>query len=58
MSTSPRGDLAHERPPLGRAQPVARRLGDHRPAVKCDLFLMLGFHVTCSVLLIAMGPEA
>jgi hypothetical protein len=26
--------------------------------VKCDLFLMLGFHVTCSVLLIAMGPEA
>jgi hypothetical protein len=42
---SPRGDLADERPALGGAQPVARRLGDHRPAMECDLFLTVSFHV-------------
>ena len=53
-----RSDLADEHPALGGAQPVARRLGDHRPAMKRDLFLTVSFHVICSVLLIAMGPEA
>jgi hypothetical protein len=36
-----RSDLAHERPALGGAQPVARRLGDHRPTVESHLFLMV-----------------
>src|SRR6266581_8762958 len=38
------GYPAHQRAPLGRHQPVIRRLGDHRPAVQRDLFLPPAVH--------------
>ena len=52
------GDLAGQRPPLGRRQLRPGRLGDHRPAVQCDLFLTLVIHGVPPFMAVPMGQEA
>ena len=53
-----RGDLAGQRSPLGRRQLRPGRLGDHRPAVQCDLFLTLVIHGVPPFMAVPRGQEA
>ena len=50
-----RGYLPHQRPALGRGQPGARRLGDHRPAVQRHVLLLLVVHARCLLMPVMAG---
>ena len=58
VHVSARGDLADQRSPLRRRQLLPGRLGDHRPAVQCDLFLTLAVHWVPPFMAAPMGQEA
>ena len=51
-------DGAHNHAALGGFQPIARGLGDHRPAVQCHRFCVLFVHVLVSCLVVVNRQEA
>jgi len=58
MGVGVRGYLPDQLPALGRGQPAAGCLGDHRPAVQCDLLLLPVVHARCLLMPVMAGQEA